>query len=64
MDRGAWWATVNKHTHTHTHTHTHINVVFLGKKIFIQVESQTPDVFNILEARFCDYSFTLYIQIY
>ena len=61
MDRGAWWATVNKHTHTHTHTH---QCGFFGKKIFIQVESQTPDIFNILEARFCDYSFTLYIQIY
>jgi len=60
MDRGAWWATVN----THTHTHTHANVVFLQKKVFIQEESQTPDIFNIPEARFYDSSPTLYIQIY
>ena len=61
MDRGAWWATVNTHTHTHTYQ---CGFFEKKKKVFIQVESQTPDVFNIPEARFCDYSFTLDIQIH
>lgn len=41
-----------------------IYMVCLPKKAFIQVEFQTPNAFNTLEARFCDDSFILCFQMF